>query len=634
MKRVVVFLTALLGATAAAAAPDTTGWTSWGNGPAYQRFAPAAQINTANVSQLKPVWKYLIHQKGGWEITPVVIDGVMYLQDLEGTVLALEPETGRELWRFASGQRGRMRALSWWPGDGAHGPRLIMAGNDRIYALDPATHQPVAGFGGAKGYIDIREGFAQADQRYAVTSPPTIYKNLIITGPGTQEFGAHGPPGDPRAYDVVSGKLVWRFHIVPRPGERNAGSWGAEGWKDRSGPSAWGAISVDAETGLIFIPTGNPADSFVGVDRPGDNLYANSVLALDAATGTYRWHFQLVHHDLSDFDTAAAPSLLDLTVDGRKVKALVAIGKHGLMFILDRRTGKPVFGVEERAVPQSTVPGEKTSPTQPFPKKPAPLAKMSMTRADITNVTPQAHAFCTALWDKLGLIDTQPFQPGRLGAPSLYVPGNVGGVGGVWGGVSTDPRSGMIFVNTSNVPAYGTIVPAAKDDPLGGGGYKMVNAYIKFQDANGFPCIAPPWGEMIAVNGNTGEIAWRRPLGAAEIYGSAGANTGLVSMGGSLATGGNLVFIGATSLAYYGAKVSQPVLRAFDSRSGAELWSVRLSAGVTGNPMSFVGKGGRQYVVAVESDAPDGETGVVAFALPRPGDAPIDLKPAPLPVAH
>ena len=637
MRRLASSIAALVSAAlslAAAPQPDPHNWTGWGNGLAYDRFAPADQINTDNVGQLKPVWKYTIAQKGYWEITPIVVDGVMYVVDMEGNTIALDPESGRELWRFSSGQRGRMRALSYWSGDSAHGPRLIMGMNDRIYALDVASHQPALGFGGLRGYIDIREGFATPQVRYAVTSPPAIYRNLLITGPATQEFGAHGPPGDPRAYDVITGKLVWRFHIVPHPGERNDGTWGVDGWKDRSGPSAWGGMAVDRQTGLVFIPTGNPADSFVGIDRPGNNLYANSVVALDAATGAYRWHFQLVHHDLSDYDTSAAPTLLDLTVGGRKIPALVQASKDGLMFILDRRNGKPVFGVEERPVPQSTIPGEKTSPTQPFPKKPAPLAKMGMTRADISNVTPEAHAYCTALWDKLGLPNIAPFQPPRLGGPSLALPGNIGGLGGVWGGISADPRTGFVFVNTNNVAAYGYIVPAAKDDPNSGGAYKMDRAYTKFLDANGLPCQTPPWGEMIAVNANSGDIAWRRPLGAAEIYGSAGANTGLINMGGSLATGGDLVFIGATSMAWYGAKTYQPVLRAFDSRSGAELWSARLSSPVEGNPMSFVGRNGRQYVVAPESGSvsSNGEVALIAFALPRPGDISVDLKPAPVPV--
>ena len=623
------------GGAAPTAKSDAQDWLGWGNGPLYQRFAPADQINTANVGQLQPVWKYTIAQKGYWEITPIVVKGVMYVEDMEGNAIALDPETGREMWRFASGQRGRMRALSYWPGDGAHGPRLVMGVNDRIYALDVATHQPAPGFGGARGYIDIRDGFAKPQVRYAVTSPPAIFRNLIITGPATQEFGAHGPPGDPRAYDAITGRLVWRFHIVPRPGERNAGTWGEDGWKDRSGPSAWGGMALDTETGQVFVPTGNPADSFVGIDRPGDNLYANSVLALDAATGAYRWHFQLVHHDLFDYDTAAAPTLLDLAVGGRKIPALVQASKDGLMFILDRRNGKPVFGVEERPVPQSTIPGEKTSPTQPYPNKPAPLARMAMTRADISNVTPEAHAFCTALWDRLGLTDTAAFQPPRLNGPSLMLPGNVGGLGGVWGGVSADPRSGTVFVNTNNLPAYGYIVPAAKDDPNSGGGYKIERAYTKFLDASGLPCLQPPWGEMIAVDAKTGDIAWRRPLGAAETYGAAGANTGLINMGGSLATGGNLVFIGATSLGWYGAKTYQPLLRAFDSRNGNQLWSARLSSPVEGNPMSFVGKSGRQYVVAPESGSVSskGEVALVAFALPRAGDAAVDLNPAPVPGA-
>ena len=620
---------------AAAPPADPHNWSSWGNGPAYDRFAPADQINAGNVSQLKPVWKYVLDQKGGWEVTPIVVDGVMYLVDMQGSAIALDPETGRELWRFASGQRGRMRAVSWWPGDAAHTPRIILGANDRIYALDAASGKPSAGFGGDKGYIDIREGFAQPGQRYAISTPPTIYKNLLITGPATQEFGAHGPPGDPRAYNVVTGRLVWRFHIVPRPGERNAGSWG-DGWKDRSGPSAWGAMSVDEEAGTVFVPTGNPADSFVGVDRPGDNLYANSVIALDAATGKYRWHYQMVHHDLSDYDDAAAPALLDLTVRGRKVKALVEVTKQGLMFILDRRTGKPVFGVEERPVPQSTIPGEHTSPTQPFPKKPVPLAKMGMTRADISNITPEANRFCTDKWNSLGLTDTAPFQPPRLNGPSLFAPANIGGLGGVWGGASLDPRNGTIFVNTDNLPAYGYIVRAATNDPQSAGGYKIDHAYTKFTDANGMPCIQPPWGEMIAVNGNTGEIAWRRPLGSAEIYGAAGAHTGMINMGGSLATGGGLVFIGATSAAYYGAVMDQPVFRAYDAHTGEELWNVRLSSPVDSNPMSFVGKSGRQYVVVAASGAPrpDAEVALIAFALPKPGDPPVDLKPAPIPTLH
>jgi glucose dehydrogenase len=619
---------------AAAPAPghNASSWPSWGNGLRYDRFSWADQIDTSNVGQLKPVWKYVITQKGGWEITPIVVKGTMYLQDMLGSAIALDPETGKELWRFSSGQRGKMRAVSYWPGDANHGGRIIMGVADRIYALDAATGKPSPGFGGDKGFIDIREGFASPDQQYAISSPPTVFRDLLITGPSTQEFGAKGPPGDPRAYDAITGRLVWRFHTVPHPGERNAGGWG-EGWKDRAGPSAWGAMSVDEKTGLVFVPTGNPADSFIGVDRPGNNLYANSVIELDAASGKYRWHFQLVHHDLFDYDAAAAPALIDLNIKGHKVKALVEISKQGLMFILDRLTGNPVFGVDERAVPPSTIPVEKTSPTQPFPRKPAPLAKMGMTRADITTITPAANRFCTDAWNRLGMIDTAPFQPPRLDGPNLFMPANAGGLGGVWGGVSIDPRIGMIFVNTDNLPAYSYIVPADPRDTQAAGSYEVDKAYTKLQDPNGLPCVQPPWAEMIAVNANTGEIAWRRPLGSAEIYGAIDAHTGAVNLGGSLATAGGLVFIGATGLGYLGATLDQPVFRAYDARTGDELWSVRLSSPAESNPMSFVGRSGRQYVVIAASGAPreDAEVSLIAFALPRPGDPHVDLKPAPMP---
>jgi quinoprotein glucose dehydrogenase len=617
-------VTLLAAASLAAAAPparDTTSWPGWGNSVRFDRYSPAAQINLSNVRSLRPVWSYPIKQAGGWEVTPIVAGGVLYAQDMNGTAFALDPESGRELWRFATGQSGRMRAPAWWPGDKTHGPRVIIAGNDRIYALDAATGKPAPGFGGAQGYINIRDGFAAKDVNYDITSPPLVYRNLLITGPGTQEFGAKGPPGDPRAYDVITGRLVWRFHTVPGPGERNAGSWGETGWKDRAGPSSWGMYSLDEKTGTVFIPVGNPADSYIGTDRPGDNLYSDSILALDAATGQYRWHYQMVHHDLFDYDDAAPPALIELTVAGKPIPALVEVTKQGLMFILDRRTGKPVFGVEERPVPASTLPGEQTSPTQPFPLKPPPLTKMSMTRADLSKVTPETKAYCEALWDRIGLRDTRPFEPPRLGGPNLAVPGNIGGLGGIWGGVSIDPRTNTIFVNTNNLPSYNYIVADNGASPRSAGGYRVSRAYIKLIDQKGMPCIQPPWGEMIAVGGNSGEILWRRPLGSAEMYGAAGAGTGLINRGGSLATAGGLVFMGGTA--------DQPVLHAFNTSNGEEVWTVRLAAAVNNSPMTFVGKTGRQYLVVGTSGRADADSALIAFALPRPGDPQIDLRPAP-----
>jgi quinoprotein glucose dehydrogenase len=614
--------------------PEAHSWKSWGGSLRFENYSPATQINKSNVATLIPVWTYELPQHGGWELTPIVADGMLYGQDMQGNAFALDPETGKQLWRFSSGIRGNNRAVSYWPGDGAHGPRILMAVLDRIYALDAATGAQIKDFGGERGYIDIREGFAEPGPSYRLTSPPTVYKNLLITGVSTQEFGSKGPPGDPRAYDAVTGKLVWRFHIVPHPGEPNFNSWGPGGWDGRSGPTTWGMISADEETGLVFVPVGQPADNYVGIDRPGDNLYSDSVVALDAMTGKYRWHYQMVHHDMWDFDTSAPPALMDLTVGGKHVPALVEGSKMGLLFILDRRTGKPVFGAEERPVPQSTIPGERSSPTQPFPLKPQPLSRLGVSRADITTITPEAQRYCTDMWNRMGFREAPIYTPPSLSAPLLYSPTNAGGAGGVWGGVSIDPTTNTIFVNVTDMVAYVSVVPddspaTAKSRGPSTGGYRTVDAFTKFMDPNGMPCIQPPWGEMVAVNGNTGDVAWRTPLGKSEIYGALGEHTGMINYGGSMATAGGLVFVGGTTMSCSECKHDEPVVRAFDTQSGIEVWHARLSAGTKSNLMTFIGKSGRQYLVATSSGRPDTNIAMVAFALPRPGETPVDIHPAP-----
>jgi quinoprotein glucose dehydrogenase len=617
------------------AAPTPPDWSSWGNGSGVSNFSPADQINRTNVANLKPVWVRQFPQRGGWEMTPIVVDGVMYGLDIQGNAFALDPETGKEIWRFTSGVKGSNRGVSYWPGDAGHKPRVIVAVVDRIYALEAATGVAAKGFGGDRGYIDVREGFAEKGSAYKISSSVTVYKNLLIHGISTQEFGSEGPPGDPRAYDAVTGKLVWRFHVVPQPGEANFGGFGKDGWQGRSGPSTWGTFSVDQETGTVFIPVGQPADNYVGIDRPGDNLYSDSVLALDAATGKYRWHYQTVHHDLWDFDVSAPPALVDLTVAGKPVPALVEATKQGLIFILDRRTGKPVFGVQERPVPQSMIPGEQTSRTQPFPIKPEPLGRLGVTKSDLTTITPEANRYCTDMWNRMGFQGGPIYTPPSLAGPLVYSPTNAGGAGGVWGGVSIDPRTNTIFVNVANMVSYVRVHP---DDGKAGSkargpstaGYQTEDAFTKFMDPNGLPCIQPPWGEMVAINGNTGDIAWRTPLGKAEVYGPLGDHTGMINYGGSLTTAGGLVFVGGVTMSCSQCKVDEPVVRAFDTRNGVEVWSGRLSAGTKSNLMTFVGKSGRQYVVATTSGRPDTDIAIVAFALPKPGDAPVDVHPAPM----
>ena len=587
----------------------------------HERYSSLTEITPKNVTDLKPVWVYDTGARGrGWQVSPLVVDGVMYISQ-PGGAAALDPETGKAIWKFTPtnmNRPGRDRGVAYWPGDGTHGPRIVYTISDRMYALDAKTGQAIADFGD-KGMINLRDELSSKypNGQYSINSPAGIYKNLAIIAPSTQEFGSKGPSGDPRAFDILTGKQVWRFHTVPQPGEPLADSWGPNGWVDRAGPSAWAGVTVDPATGMAFLPIGNPDDSYNGIDRPGNNYYANSIVALDAATGKLKWFFQMTHHDINDTDASMAPSLIDIHKDGKLIPALVEVPKSGLAFILDRRTGKPVFGVEERPIPQSDVPGEHSSPTQPIPVKPEPLVRTTISRDTLTTMSQSAHDACTAEWDQMQMHNSGIYSPVSTKGTTVFTPGTSGG--GNWGGVSTDPKDGYFFVNVSDRPTYSRL---ASD---GAGGYRLQNAYQAFNDDKGWPCINPPWGELIAVNANTGDIAWRTPLGTAEAYDN--KNTGTTTMGGSMVTASGLLFIGATTDSRF---------RAFDSRTGKELWSTPLPAPGVANPLVYRGKSGREYVaiaaggpgtVQVPGSFASYHEVLVAYALPKPGEAIADLAP-------
>ncbi|PYS53805.1 MAG: quinoprotein glucose dehydrogenase [Acidobacteria bacterium] len=588
-------------------------WRTYGNGPGHQRFSTLTQITPQNVSTLRQVWTFDLKTMGRkWENTPVVVENIMYITLPNGGVVALEPETGKEIWRFETPVRGRsVRAVAYWPGDSEESPRLLYGAGDTLIALDPKSGKPIESFGN-KGVLNVHPvnpapsgggGFG-----FSISSPPAIYKNLAILGASEGENAVVGPSGDPQAFDVKTGKLIWRFHSVPQPGEPNHDTWGA-GWKDRGGPSLWGLLTVDTERGLVFLPTGNPGGSFYGGDRPGSNLYSVSVLALDAATGKYKWHFQTTHHDLWDSDLAAAPALIDVVQNGRRIPAVAQVTKMGgMLFILDRLTGKPIYAVEERPVPTSDVPGEETAHTQPFPTKPAPWARLGMTKAEITTVTPESNKFCTEWWDKEQMHSGGPYTPHGATGTTVAFSGTVGG--GNWGGVAFNPQLGYIFVNTSNLATLGKMVPSNN------GGYGNSLAYTRFWDNNKYPCQQPPWGELVAVNANTGNIAWKIPLGIYEELIAKGIPpTGTPNLGGPIATASGLVFIGATKDSRF---------RAFDAKSGKQLWFAKLEAPAIATPMTFSGRNGKQYVVIAAGGPGDTDRGgaaeyaqkLVAFALP------------------
>jgi quinoprotein glucose dehydrogenase len=599
-------------------------WRSYGGDPGGRRYSTLAEIDRGNVGRLQRAWTYhTADLEGGanpiaFESTPLAVDGTLYVSTPSGRVIALDGDTGREEWTFRppprEGKRearGPHRGVSYWESaDGADRRILTMAPDGRLFALDARTGHMRTEFGKA-GVVDLRVGVADAwpNAYFEVSSPPAVYRDLLITGSHLQEYPARGPAGDVRAYDVRSGALVWQFHTVPRPGERGHDTWEGEGWKDRSGVNVWSVMSVDTERGLVFLPVGSATYDFYGGDRKGANLYANSLVALDAATGAVRWHFQTVHHDLWDYDLPAQPTLVTVRKDGRDVAAVAQVSKSGFVFVLDRATGQPLFPVEERPVPASTVPGESASPTQPIPTRPPPLVRQSITRDQLTTVTPESNRTCTELFDtaRTGPLFTPPAV-----AFTLTFPGTLGGA--TWSGAAFDPVRRRLYVNVNEVGALGGLLPLGPGAPVA---YRRAGSggeYARFWDENRWPCQQPPWGTLNAIDLDQGAIAWTVPLGVVDALMARGVPpTGTPSLGGAIATVGGVVFIAGTNDAR---------LRAFDAESGRELWADRLEASGHATPMTYRGKSGRQFVVIAAGGggylSRTTADVVAAYALPPP----------------
>lgn len=591
-------------------------WRSFGRDPGAQRFSPLTQITRANVASLQQAWAF---DTGALDlqVTPLVIDGLMYVT-AGSTVFALEPETGQPTWKYVAAGAVSRRGVAYWPGGGGAAARVYSAaGEGRMVALDAKTGSVATGFGD-RGFVDLKQSVrGDVDGRFMLISPPVIYKDVVITGGSNGEGEpSSGLYGDIRGWDARNGKLLWSFHTVPRPGEPGVETWEGESWKNRSGTNAWSYMTVDVERGLVFAPTGSPTADFYGADRRGTNLYGNSLIALDAGTGKLKWFQQLVHHDIWDWDLPAAPTLIDVTRNGRKIPAVALITKMSTVFIFDRVTGAPVFGVEEMPVPQSDVPGEATSPTQPFPVKPPPLSRTTFDPAkDLYSLTPEHAAYCRELWDKNKMYTKGIFTPPGVDRTMVMFPSTLGG--GNWSGLSFDPARGLVFANIMNLGQVARM-ERRTDAKTGEVTYKRTSpwgsAYARFWNPDTrMPCSAPPFGELVAVDVNKGEIAWRVPLGVFEDLKARGFDkTGAPNIGGTIATAGGVVFIGGTI---------DKRFRAFDAQTGARLWETTLEASAHATPMTFMGRDNRQYVViAAGGDGilrSEPGTRIVAFALPR-----------------
>jgi glucose dehydrogenase len=596
-----------------------TDWPTYGNDPGAMRYSPLHQIHAGNVEQLKLAWTFRTGKPGS-EAAPVVVDGVMYVTAPDG-VYALVPETGELLWKHDAAPVA-LRGLAYWPGSGGLHSRVFAGNGKFLLALDVTTGKPAPGFGN-EGRVDLKAGVLGdlKDGRYALQSPPAVFGDVVITGcsngEGSPTAGAYG---DIRGWDAKTGKLLWTFHTVPRPGEPGSDTWPAGAWKNRSGTNTWGFFTIDVKRGIVYAPLGSPTSDFYGADRVGDNLYGNSLVALDARTGEKKWHQQLVHHDLWDYDLSAPPALFDIHRDGRVIPAVAQITKMGLLFVFDRVTGEPVYGMEERPVPQTVVPGEVTSKTQPFPVKPLPLGKNTFRMEEMYNRSPEHARFCKELFETNQMKIGVPYTPLPLEGNAVFFPSTLGG--GNWGGVSIDPALGLLFVNVMHVAQWGHMEKRGSE-------YRRASAYgtyARFWDRETrIPCQNPPFGELIAVHLASGDIAWRSPLGRIESLEAIGVrDTGTLNLGGSIATAGGLVFIGATNDAQF---------HAFDSKTGKLRWEVKLEASGHSSPITYMGRDGRQYVALMAAGGGAFLGGplsnsLVAFALPG-----VKLKPLPVSVS-
>jgi quinoprotein glucose dehydrogenase len=577
-------------------------WPMPGRDPGGTRFSPLTQITPANVNQLKVAWVYHMNPAGSTSLhpsedQPLVVGPTMYVATPYSRVVALDAATGHEQWVFQipDGDQPSVRGANYWFGGDGAGPAIIFGTRrGRLYSISAATGQLNQEFGD-HGMVDLKTPEVMTtgrDKSYILPSPPLIYKNLVITGSGPGEgpgglLAGPGPAGDTRAWDARTGKLVWTFHSVPRPGETGHDTWAGDSWKDRSGVNVWGYMTVDVARGILYMPFGAPNNDRVGVDRPGNNLFANSLVAVKADTGKLLWYFQVVHHDIWDLDLETPPTLFDVKHNGKVIPAVATVNKNALMFILNRVTGKPIYGVEERAVPKSDVPGEQTSPTQPFPLQPEPLAQNTLSRDNLYKDTPEQKAWCEQYVDSNNmLLGEVPYTPTALDRYTVTLPGTQGGVN-YYGG-AFDPRLGLFVANVNNLGQPMRIIrnpdgSYSNSGPLAG--------IVRFWNpSNHLPCTPTPWGQLVAVDVNTGKIAWRTTLGVTDSLPPGKQNTGRPGLGGAIVTAGGLTFVGATDDARF---------RAFDTKSGKELWAVKLPASAEATPISYADAQGQQYIAVV-----------------------------------
>ena len=605
---------------------DHTTWRDYAGGADSAQYSALRQINRANVHQLEIAWVYPTGDDRKYLFNPLVADGMIYVLAKNNSIVALDAGTGKEIWAHAPEPQTTIittRGINYWESKDRTDRRLLFAANHFLRAIDARTGKPIATFGVA-GKVDLKEGLGRDPKSIALvqsTTPGRVFEDLLILGSATNQ-GYGSAPGDLRAYDVRTGKLVWSFHTIPHPGEFGYETWPKDSWKTVGGANVWGELSVDEKRGIVYAPTASAKYNFYGADRKGADLFADCLLALDARTGKRLWHFQMVHHDIWDYDDATAPKLLTLRHQGKMVDAVAQVSKQGFVWVFNRVTGEPLWPIEERPVPKTDMPREQAWPTQPFPTRPPPFARQKFTAEDLS-------PFLTAderarFRDQiLSARNEGLFTPPGL-RNTIQMPGNNGGAN--WGGAAIDPTRGALYVVSKDLPAMlklepdkaqkaaaaGTVPPAgtAQEDPRYTSGFGFMLA------GSGLSPIAPPWSSLTAYDLNEGTIQWAIPLGdVPELAAKGIRNTGShYPKVGPVVTAGGLIFTGTRDRD----------VRALDALTGKVLWQRELDSALEGMPAVYE-VGGRQYVVFCAAaqvgliPATQGKVAgaYVAFALPK-----------------
>lgn len=597
--------------------PFTDGdWFSNGRDLFASRFSPLTDVTPKNVATLERAWTFipdedLIENAGHvFECTPLVVDGTVYILTTLQQVFAVDGVTGKEIWRYDPGftledhraTNPASRGLAYWRRGTAE--RVIVPVRDaRLISLDAATGKPDPHFGDA-GAVDLRKLLELNSPAYSLTSPPIVYKDLLILGGSVADQAKRSPYVPVVALSARTGEHVWTFDTIPREGEFGAETWEGDSWKDRGGCNVWTQMSVDEVEGIVYLPVSSPTFDLYGGDRPGANLFANCVVAVNGDTGERIWHYQTIHHDIWDYDLPAAPNLVDLQINGKTIKAVAQVGKTGFVYVLNRLTGEPIFPIEERPVPQSDVPGEQTWPTQPFPTRPPAFSRQGLREEQVQSFFDER----AQLLDRFKSYRSDGlFTPLSLNG-SLIVPSFHGGAN--WSGAAVDLNRQVMFLNTKEIVSFAQLI----ENP--GGDFRYREVRYRFEDSHGYPAVEPPWGQLTAIDLNAGEILWQRPLGEYQALTEKGfPPTGMENFGGTSVTASGLVFVAATP---------DGMFRAFDATDGSVLWETELDTAAYAAPAVYRGDDGKQYVIICAGGGSSFEPPnlteiglyVIAFALP------------------